>query len=240
MISGGSSSPVLWMAHRSRRRRGCGGSSGGWSGLGGSGGALLDDGEHLPAGHDRSALNPDLLDDAVGRSGDLENHFVRLEIGQVLVTLDGVARLFVPGDERRVRDGLRQLGNPDFSRHELFLNGVAEPPASVAAAIAALDVIEADPVFAASAVEKARLFTRALNMALAQSPIVPLVLSEETVALEAQQILEKAGFLVTAIRPPTVPAGTARLRFAFTAGHPDEEIARLAQVVRERVMVLAP
>ena len=114
------------------------------------------------------------------------------------------------------------------------------PPASVAAAIAALDVIEGDPVFAASAVEKARSFTRALNLPLAQSPIVPLLLGEETTALEAQQLLEKTGFLVTAIRPPTVPAGTARLRFAFTAGHPDGEIARLAQVVRESVMPLRP
>jgi 8-amino-7-oxononanoate synthase len=114
------------------------------------------------------------------------------------------------------------------------------PPASVAAAIAALDVIESDSVFAASAVGKARGFTRALNLPLAQSPIVPIVLGEETAALEAQQVLEKSGFLVTAIRPPTVPAGTARLRFAFTAGHPDDEIARLAQVVRERVMPLQP
>jgi 8-amino-7-oxononanoate synthase len=114
------------------------------------------------------------------------------------------------------------------------------PPASAAAAIAALDVIEGDPVFAASAVEKARSFTRALNLPLAQSPIVPLLLGEETTALEAQQVLEKSGFLVTAIRPPTVPAGTARLRFAFTAGHPDWEIARLAQVVRESVMPLRP
>lgn len=114
------------------------------------------------------------------------------------------------------------------------------PPASAAAAIAALDVIEGDLVFAASAVEKARSFTRALNLPLAQSPIVPLLLGEETTALEAQQVLEKSGFLVTAIRPPTVPAGTARLRFAFTAGHPDREIARLAQVVRESVMPLRP
>jgi 8-amino-7-oxononanoate synthase len=114
------------------------------------------------------------------------------------------------------------------------------PPASVAAAIAALDVIEADPLFAASAVEKARSFTRSLNLPIAQSPIVPLLLGEEAAALEAQQVLEKSGFLVTAIRPPTVPAGTARLRFAFTAGHPDNEVARLAQIVRERVMPLQP
>jgi 8-amino-7-oxononanoate synthase len=44
--------------------------------------------------------------------------------------------------------------------------------------------------------------------------------------------LAEQGFLVTPIRPPTVPQDTARLRFAFTAMHPDDEIARLAQVVR--------
>ena len=52
----------------------------------------------------------------------------------------------------------------------------------------------------------------------------------------AQAVLEREGFLVTAIRPPTVPAGTARLRFAFAAGHPDTEIARLAHLVRENIL----
>jgi 8-amino-7-oxononanoate synthase len=70
------------------------------------------------------------------------------------------------------------------ARTLVYSTGLA--PANVAAAIAALDVIENDPVFAASAVEKARGFTRALNLPLAQSPIVPLVLGGETAALEAQ------------------------------------------------------
>jgi 8-amino-7-oxononanoate synthase len=47
--------------------------------------------------------------------------------------------------------------------------------------------------------------------------------------------LEAEGFLAVAIRPPTVPEGTARLRLAFTAAHPDAEIERLADLVRERV-----
>jgi 8-amino-7-oxononanoate synthase len=126
------------------------------------------------------------------------------------------------------------------TRARTFVYSTGLPPASVAAAMAALDVIEAEPAFAARAVEKARDFTRALNLPVAQSPIVPILLGEETAALEAQQVLEKSGFLVTAIRPPTVPAGTARLRFAFTAGHPDPEIVRLAQIVRERVIPLRP
>ncbi len=52
------------------------------------------------------------------------------------------------------------------------------------------------------------------------SPIVPVVIGEAEAALKASQLLEDEGFLVIAIRPPTVPAGTARLRFTFTAAIP--------------------
>jgi 8-amino-7-oxononanoate synthase len=110
------------------------------------------------------------------------------------------------------------------------------PPASVAAAIAALDIIESDSALTARPLAHAQNFTRALNLPLAQSPIVPVILNDEMRALEAQQLLERDGFLVTAIRPPTVPAGTARLRLAFTAAHPEAEIARLASVIRERIL----
>ena len=110
------------------------------------------------------------------------------------------------------------------------------PPASVAAAIASLDVIADDPALVARPLEKARQFTCAVNLPLAQSPIVPIVLGDALAALDASQVLEREGFLVTAIRPPTVPAGTARLRLAFTAGHPGDEIARLARIVRERIL----
>jgi 8-amino-7-oxononanoate synthase len=113
------------------------------------------------------------------------------------------------------------------------------PPASAAAALAALDVIAGDPDLAARPLAKAQRFTRATNLPLAQSPIVPIVLGDALAALEASQMLEREGFLVTAIRPPTVPAGTARLRLAFTAGHPDDEIARLAEIVRARILPLA-
>jgi 8-amino-7-oxononanoate synthase len=52
-------------------------------------------------------------------------------------------------------------------------------------------------------------------------------------------MLADEGFLVVAIRPPTVPAGTARLRLTFTAQHPDDEIERLAELVRSRVLTAA-
>ncbi|MGZ6007691.1 MAG: 8-amino-7-oxononanoate synthase [Rhizomicrobium sp.] len=122
------------------------------------------------------------------------------------------------------------------SRARTLVYSTGLPPASVAAALASLDVIADDPALVARPLEKARQFTRAVNLPLAQSPIVPIVLGDALAALDASQVLEREGFLVTAIRPPTVPAGTARLRLAFTAGHPGEEIARLARIVREQIL----
>jgi len=122
------------------------------------------------------------------------------------------------------------------TRARTLIYSTALPPASVAAAIAALDVIAADPALSRRPLEKAQAFTRLANLPLAESPIVPVVLGSEAKALAASALLEEEGFLVTAIRPPTVPAGTARLRFAFSAAHPEDEIARLARVLRERVL----
>ncbi len=118
------------------------------------------------------------------------------------------------------------------SRSRSFVYSTGLPPASVAAAIAALDIIEGDPDSAALPVAKARLFTRRMNMADAVSPIVPILIGDAKEALTLSHMLEEAGFLVVAIRPPTVPPGTARLRVAFTAGHPDAEIERLADTIR--------
>ena len=106
------------------------------------------------------------------------------------------------------------------------------PPASVAAALAALDVIADEPERVAAPLAKARRFTAALNLRDAQSAIVPIVLGEAETALAAAAALEAQGLLVVPIRPPTVPAGTARLRVAFTAGHPDEAVDRLAGAIR--------
>ncbi|HEY8947841.1 MAG TPA: 8-amino-7-oxononanoate synthase [Rhizomicrobium sp.] len=122
------------------------------------------------------------------------------------------------------------------TRARTFVYSTGLPPASVAAAIAALDIIESDTALTVRPLANAQAFTRALNLPLAQSPIVPVILNDEMRALEAQQLLEREGFLVTAIRPPTVPKGTARLRLAFTAAHPESEVARLAQVIRERIL----
>lgn len=106
------------------------------------------------------------------------------------------------------------------------------PPASAAAALAALEVIATDPELVAAPLAKARRFTRALDLPDATSAVVPILMGEADRTLAAAAELEAQGFLAVAIRPPTVPEGTARLRLAFTAGHPDTEIDRLAAAVR--------
>ena len=114
------------------------------------------------------------------------------------------------------------------------------PPAIVAAAIAALDVIEREPAYAALPLAKAKAFARGAGLPEPVSPIVPVLLGEAEAALKASRLLEDHGFLVVAIRPPTVPEGTARLRLTFTAQHPDDEVERLAEVVRTRILAHAP
>ncbi|MGH6673658.1 MAG: 8-amino-7-oxononanoate synthase [Xanthobacteraceae bacterium] len=122
------------------------------------------------------------------------------------------------------------------TRARTFIYSTGLPPAIAAACVAAIDLIERDQAYVGEPMRKARLFARALNLPEPQSAIVPLILGDADSALAAARALEEDGFLVVAIRPPTVPQGTARLRFAFTAGHSDSEIERLAESVRGRVL----
>lgn len=122
------------------------------------------------------------------------------------------------------------------NRARTLIYSTGLPPSAVAAAIAALDVIEREPAYAALPVQKAKAFTARVGLPDAVSPIVPIVIGEADAALSASRRLMDEGFLAAAIRPPTVPEGTARLRLTFTAQHPMDEIERLATIVRERIL----
>jgi 8-amino-7-oxononanoate synthase len=122
------------------------------------------------------------------------------------------------------------------TRARTLIYSTGLPPAIVAAAIAALDLIDKDPAYAALPLANAKAFTRQAGLPEATSPIVPVIIGEAEAALAASRLLEDEGFLVVAIRPPTVPAGTARLRLTFTAAHTDADIARLADIVRTRLL----
>ena len=122
------------------------------------------------------------------------------------------------------------------NRARTLIYSTGLPPACVAAAIASLDLIEREPAYAALPVEKAKAFTKRAGLPPAQSPIVPIVIGDEEGAVAASRLLEKEGYLVVAIRPPTVPPGTARLRLTFTAQHPDDKIENLADFIREKIL----
>lgn len=108
----------------------------------------------------------------------------------------------------------------------------ALPPASIAAALAALDIVERDAKRRKRPLTLAKRFCEAAGLPVPVSPIVPVLMGSETRALNASRALQDEGFLVTAIRPPTVPRGTARLRITFSATHVEADIDRLAQCVR--------
>jgi 8-amino-7-oxononanoate synthase len=126
---------------------------------------------------------------------------------------------------RRVCDLLRSRARP-------LVFTTALPPASAAAALAALDIIAADAELCERPLFLARRLAAQLGLAEPASPIVPVILGSEQAALDASAALQREGFLVTAIRPPTVPEGTARLRITVSAAHDDADIDRLATALK--------
>ena len=114
------------------------------------------------------------------------------------------------------------------NRARSLVYSTALPPGAVAAASKALDIIASDSALVARPLALARMFARELDLPVPASAIVPIVLGGAAQALEASERLRRAGFLVAAIRPPTVPAGTSRLRFTFSAAHSEAQVRALA------------
>ena len=123
------------------------------------------------------------------------------------------------------------------NRARSFIYSTAPPPSAVAAALAALQIVAAQPELAAVPLARARSFARATGLPEPASHIVPLVIGAADAALAASAQLEARGILVTAIRPPSVPEKTARLRCSFTASHTEDDVALVVAAVRELGLV---
>lgn len=112
------------------------------------------------------------------------------------------------------------------NRARSFIYTTAPPPALAHAITCSLGIIRS------AEGEQLRKALRANIRILSQSavsPIIPKILGDNEAALAAAKQLEDAGFLVPAIRFPTVPRGTARLRISVSAGHPPEVVGELAR-----------
>lgn len=116
------------------------------------------------------------------------------------------------------------------ARPFIFTTGL--PPSTIAAAHKALELLKQNLSLGQKALDNAKHFTTSLNLPEAQSPIVPYIVGEADNALALSQQLKEKGFLVSAIRPPTVPTGTSRLRFTFSSLHEKAMIETLTYTLK--------
>ena len=133
-------------------------------------------------------------------------------------------------------------GRADFidflrNRARSFIYTTAPPAGVIAAAEKALDIIIASPQLREKLWDNVNYFIRQLRAAgirplCGESQIVPILLGSAENAMAASKKLIDGGLFIPAIRPPTVPEGTARLRVNITAPHTHEDIDRLVEVLK--------
>lgn len=120
-----------------------------------------------------------------------------------------------------------------------FIFATAPPPAVLGAMDAALDLVpgmDAERAHLAALADhvRSRLLAAGYDTAASTSQIVPLVVGEAEKALALSRRLEEHGILAAAIRPPTVPPGSSRLRLALRATHDMADIAQLLGCLTDR------
>ena len=112
----------------------------------------------------------------------------------------------------------------------------APPPPAIAGAIAALDVLEQAPrrvdrLRANADVLRAELAREGFDVAGSSTQIIPLIVGDAGTAMRVCEAALERGVFAQAIRPPTVPAGTSRLRLAVMATHTKDELREAARVL---------
>jgi 7-keto-8-aminopelargonate synthetase-like enzyme len=115
------------------------------------------------------------------------------------------------------------------NRARTLIFSTASPPPSVAAALAALRIVRDEPAIVQRVQRNAGLFRRALadhGFAIPESemPIVPIIVGDPRDATAMSDAALNAGVFVQAIRPPTVPDGTSRLRAVASAAHTQTDL----------------
>jgi 8-amino-7-oxononanoate synthase len=113
----------------------------------------------------------------------------------------------------------------NFGRPYIFSTAI--PPAICAAVEAAIGVMREEPQRQQRVRELARRVRAGLNLGAGDSPIVPFILGDESLAIQAAERFMQQGILAVAVRPPTVARGTSRLRLTVSSDHTDEEVEQL-------------
>jgi 8-amino-7-oxononanoate synthase len=120
-----------------------------------------------------------------------------------------------------------------------FIYSTAMPPANAAGALAAIGrVRELSAAGQDAWQENSRRFRAVLreegwDVPGGESPVVPVRMGGEDAAVSLASALREAGILVAAVRPPTVPAGTSRLRLSMKRTHSPDDLSRVAKAMAE-------
>lgn len=129
----------------------------------------------------------------------------------------------------------------DYLRNKArsFIYTTALPPSACAAALAALEIIQNSPKIIEKLWENIYFFHQETSTLISkpQSAIIPILIGDTRKTLECSAKLFEQGFFISAIRPPTVPKGTSRLRITINASHTKEELKCLASSLRELIPV---
>jgi len=147
----------------------------------------------------------------------------------------GVAGAFVAGSEELIETLINTA--------RTYIYTTASPPAVAEATRAALRLIQSEPELRAKLNDNIHYFRTCaeqtgLSLSASATAIQPLIIGDTEATVSLSERLFEAGLLVTAIRPPTVPQGTARLRITLSAAHThaqiDQLVGKLALCYRER------
>ena len=173
-----------------------------------------------------------------GRGLVVEQGLTQSEAPLVMVTFGkalGTAGAAVVGREDLI-ETLLQQARP-------FIYDTAQPPMLAAATQVALRILQEEPERIAALDARIGHFTACMRAAGLEpsgmrSPIQPIMLGADEKALQAASLLRASGFYVRAIRPPTVPEGTARLRICLSAAHQDAQIEALVEALAQVLAAL--
>jgi 8-amino-7-oxononanoate synthase len=187
-----------------------------------------------------------MVDDAHGfgplgaSGGGIVEHFgLGADDVQVLVgTLGkafGTAGAFVAGSEELI-ETLVQFARP-------YIYTTSQPPALACATLKSLELLRSEHwrrEHLHALIKRFREGARAIGLELMDSatPIQPILIGDSARAMRLSQLLRERGLLVTAIRPPTVPAGSARLRVTLSAAHSSAQLELLLEALAECWMLL--
>ena len=113
------------------------------------------------------------------------------------------------------------------ARSLIYTTGL--PPGSLAASIKSLEIIMSNSKITHKPYQYAKLFCTIAKLPAPESSIVSIIMHSEENAIKASKLFEKYGYYIGAIRPPTVPKNTSRLRFTFSSAHKKKDVINLAE-----------